>query len=94
MSYAGVSAQSNLLRHLRHGHGAGCLICVGLLALSLTGCAYLHSTTEDANGIKTSVRAYALFDSHNQLLKFANRGTLTQSNQWVDSTRRVPRAIW
>jgi len=71
---------------LGHGIRSWHLGYIGLVALSLSGCAYLHSTTEDANGVKTSVRAYALFESQNQLLKFANRGTTTQSNQWAPGT--------
>lgn len=57
-----------------------------LLLLLCVGCAYVSSQTEDASGIKTHVRAFTVLDSQSQLTKFANRGTLTQSNQWAPGT--------
>jgi hypothetical protein len=64
---------------------------VGLM-LILCGCASVRSTTKQATAkdgtvtVTTSVRAYTLFDSQSQLTKFANRGTMTQSNQWAPGT--------
>ena len=48
------------------------------VALALTGCAYMHSTTRsfDATGKltgKTTATAYALLDSNAQLTKFRNQ---------------------
>src|SRR5262245_52257878 len=35
----------------------------------LAGCSYLRSTTETAEGVTTSVRAFTLFDGHSDLAK-------------------------
>jgi hypothetical protein len=58
------------------------------LALFLTGCAFIHSTTlTDKQGrIVTHVTSYTLFDSQAALTKFQNRGTLTSSNEWSPGT--------
>jgi hypothetical protein len=65
---------------------------LSLLLIPLCGCAYLSSKTQstrDTNGfeiVTTRVRSYTLFDGEAQLAKFANRGTMTQSNQWAAGT--------
>ncbi len=44
-----------------------------IIALSLScGCSSVHSTTENADGTKTKVWAYTLFDGQSELAKFKN----------------------
>src|SRR5438445_10109902 len=71
-------------------HSAFCLLP---FALALTGCAYLRSKTVKEFDPKTGVtrevtvcRAYAIFDSHNQLTKFRNTPGGPTSNAWVGGT--------
>ena len=57
-----------------------------LLLLLCGGCAFLHSETEDADGVRTSVKIFTLFDSSSQVTKFANRGSTVEHNQWPAGT--------
>lgn len=63
-------------------------IIISALAVSLCGCAFLHSKTlTDKQGqVTTVVTAYSLFDSTGNLTKFQNRGQLTSSNEWSPGT--------
>jgi hypothetical protein len=64
-----------------------------ILPLLLSGCAYLHSTTTKTTDpktnitvVKTSVRAYTLWDGQSALAKFTNRGETVTSNEWSAGT--------
>jgi len=64
-----------------------------LLTATLTGCAYLRSTTltqtDPKTGIitqKTVVRAYTLFDANAQLTRFRNSNGATNTNTWPAGT--------
>jgi hypothetical protein len=57
-----------------------------LLALLVSGCAHLTSTTESTDGSRTSVSCFTFFDSQSALAKFRNASSNTSSNQWSAGT--------